>query len=166
MKTIKYTFADGREEKIEVNENLEPDVRHIPEETLNREIAIPYPFADGHTEDVEVTELLKLQMTIFEQKGKSRRNQSEANDISLNYLQTRGRTIKDDTYNPETVFFKKEPPELPLLNILTDYQRQIAVMHYIRHMGVREIAKELKVSQPTISILLKRISKKVVSFFM
>ena len=149
---------------------------------------INYQFGDGHYEDIEVTEEIaaayrgilrndqriarkarrresSLEMLLEQEERQD--NYGRLENECLKRKQERFSLVSSEPDPLEVLVRREEEENKPLVKALckslslTDYQRTVAVEHYINNKPQAQIARELGVSPASVSKLIKKVQKKV-----
>ena len=133
-----------------------------------------YEFADGHMENIEVTDEFAYKYEKMEKREKYINwRERQLHPIHIDALDPEQQDAEDPVHrNPEELILRQEREEvlnrleerrreLPILNCLTDYQKRVAIKHYIEHKSQVQIAKEEGVDKSAINRLMKKIQGKI-----
>ena len=154
MATINYQFADGHYRKIKVSEELrrEYSAMIVKERRLERK---------------ETRRHISLDMLIELEERQNNQGSLE------NKLLKRGQetfSLISRELDPLEILLREEQTEnTPIAKALslglTDYQRKIAVEFYINNKTHMQIARELGLSRPAVSKIIKKVQKKAIKSF-
>lgn len=140
---------------------------------------INYQFADGHFEQIECTEEFKREYEFLlvrekatywkEMKQKERAGLRCSKDFSLEKFSEDGFEISADTLNPlEQVIKQEEQREYydKLLEPLTDKQREVYILHFLKGIPKLKIATLLHIDESSVRERLRWAQKKILKNFL
>lgn len=128
---------------------------------------IHYQFADGHFEEIEVTEEFAIQYAMLEKREKSIERRETRRHVSLEMLHEYGHDFGDDSGNPLTILIERETRRenkemlKTAVSILTEEQRELLNMVYIKRIPQVQIAEQLGIKKSSVNDRLRRIFNKI-----
>ncbi len=139
---------------------------------------INYQFSDGHYEEIEVTEEFKREYEFLlvqeralhwkEMQQKYRAGMRCTKDFSLDKFTEDGYELSSSTPDPlETLIEKEDRAEYyeKLLRPLTDKQRKVYILHFIKGYSNLQIAALLHIDESSVRERLFWAQKKISKIF-
>lgn len=140
---------------------------------------INYQFADGHFEKIEVTEEFKreYEFLLVQEKAyyykikkqKQRAKLAVKYDLSLDKLCEDGYEQSSKEPNPLEVLIKEEERQAyfaKLLTPLTDKQRKVYILYYLKQLTQTQIANRLGISVSSVNERLQNAKKRIIDYFL
>ena len=156
MTTINYKFADGHYEDIEVTEEVAAAFIQLAKEERRNHYK-------------ETRRHLSLEMLMEIEERESQRGSLENQSLRRN--QETFSLISPELDPLEILMRREQEEEKPIVKALsselglTDYERRVAIEHYINNKTQTQIAKELGKNRMYVCRIIKKVQEKVLKKF-